>query len=49
MPQQIRLLNALARIDNDLPLPPHDTSIMWLQHVNISHRRLLVPIFLSET
>jgi hypothetical protein len=49
MPQQMRLLSALGRIDNDLPFPPHDTSIVWPQHLTVSHRRVLIPLFLSAS
>jgi hypothetical protein len=49
IPQQMRLLSALSRIDNNLPFPPHDTSIVWLQHLTVSHRRVLIPLFLSAS
>jgi hypothetical protein len=49
MPQQMRLLSALSRINNNLPFPPHDTSIVWLQHLTVSHRRVLIPLFLSAS
>jgi hypothetical protein len=49
MPQQMRLLSALSQINNNLPFPPHDTSIVWLQHLTVSHRRVLIPLFLSAS